>query len=1547
MKHLKRYGIALLAFLMVVSAFPVTALAGYAFIESQTEPVQYFESLNEDNWSVLKTPQHYNADTGDVAYCLEHKRDNPKGVNYSEFDPTEEYPYDVYQGLYAILSWGYPAGGTGGLTADQARYGTANAIRFWLSESQTKYGTDFGQYRFTDLTRSGTYVRPRASVSNAQAVWEYAMALLDKARNGVMVDHSISVSPSTVEMTKSGSAFVGQVHVDLTNCSGGYTYDVSSFVGVSGYTGQDGDVLTLSVPAQYAGQRIQMTFSAYDDRSTANYAWYMPVDEHQKVVLIGTSMEKPAVTDQITLVTPDNGGIEVVKKGDGGELLSGAVFEVKDAAGQLAGTITTDGKGHGSLDGLEPGVYTVQEVTAPSGYLMDTTIHKVTVEVAATVTVQAVNTAIKGTIEIRKTNDDPAMGDYALSGAVFTIYDGNGKAVDTVTTDETGKGVSKLLPVGSYTVQETTAPPGFVASTDRIPITLSPNGTAPVVSGSVTVPNTPQTGRITIVKRDAQTGAEPQGGLSLYGAQFEILDATGQVVETLTAQTDTVTSRELPLGDYIVREIKPPKGYAINPTEFPVALSYGGQDAAIVEQTVTVEDQVVRGRIAITKFGRNGSGSDIQQALAGVEFEIRDQETGELAATLTTDEFGYAISDTIYYGVYTVTETKGAEGFAPVEPFDVVIDTDGKTYSYILEDKAHQSEIKIVKIDAETGKTIAKAGIQFRIQDEQGAWVTQKQLYPTPQEISVFETAADGTLTLPQPLRYGRYSLYEVTAPDGYLLSEKPLPFTVGENTPLLEVKVENMPAKGRITVEKTGPAFTGVTKEDTEYGEQIIPVFTDVPLKDAVFEIRATQDIVTQDGTLRLKAGEVADVLTTGEDGMAVSCDLYLGEYELIEIQSPAGYLLDSTPHPVSLQYQDQHTAIVAELVGIHDDRPHTELTLLKHAETFDQQLADITLMPGDGFVFGLFAADEINGVGAALPKDAMVWVGSTDMDGRISVEVPLPYGGYYFKELAAPNAYQVTGERYPVTLTYKNQDRIAAVANGGEPVINRLKTGRIRIIKLDDRYREPNFLQRIFGSGESEAEYRLASAVFQIRSEALGICVELTTDGHGEALSPKLPIGEYVIQEVQAPAGFELTEESQSATITGSEAEVLEYTFRNAPKKVHILKVSSMDGRALPGCEMEIRSADGSVIYSATTDSAGEIAFDMPPAGTYVIAEVKAPAGFVRSPKTHSFTVTDAGEITGETTVMNDPIRIEILKVDAETGEKLPGATIQITDAAGKEVYQGVTDKEGKLAVIYLEPGDYRYTELKPPAGYARATVSVPFHIDEDGSVTGEMTLKNKRLEVVLTKTDITGAEPVPGAKVEILDKEGQVVFEDITDAKGQIRTTKLVPGKYTFRETLAPTGYALNPNTYAFEILEDGTVRGETGMKDDYVRLTVKKVDGKTGRALQGAQFGLYDNTGKLLMTGETDKTGFVEFAKLKPGSYVIREIKAPEGYVTSGKTVPIQVTETYINQDAFVFENTSTVPQTGVNNLPWWGYAMMIVLLGCCMLAVGVRLKGAKS
>ena len=138
MKHLKRYGIALLAFLMVVSAFPVTALAGYAFIESQTEPIQYFESLNEDNWSVLKTPQHYNADTGDVAYCLEHKRDNPKGVNYSEFDPTEEYPYDVYQGLYAILSWGYPAGGTGGLTADQARYGTANAIRFWLSESQTK-----------------------------------------------------------------------------------------------------------------------------------------------------------------------------------------------------------------------------------------------------------------------------------------------------------------------------------------------------------------------------------------------------------------------------------------------------------------------------------------------------------------------------------------------------------------------------------------------------------------------------------------------------------------------------------------------------------------------------------------------------------------------------------------------------------------------------------------------------------------------------------------------------------------------------------------------------------------------------------------------------------------------------------------------------------------------------------------------------------------------------------------------------------------------------------------------------------------------------------------------------------------------------------------------------------------------------------------------------------------------------------------------------------------------------------------------------------------
>lgn len=460
MNKRKRFFALLLCVLLTICALPLTVLAAYAPVGTEDEPssvrlYEYYSSAGA--WEALKTPHHWNTQTGEIAYCLEHKNGTPRGDTYSSFDPTEAYPYAVYQGIYSILTFGYPAGGTGGLSAEQARYATANAIRFWLSESQEVYGMDFQQYNFTNLTRSNQYTRPKSGNSTAAAMWAYSMDLLNKARNGTTLQHDIEVNPSTINMTQQGSYFVGQTRMSLTNCNGGYTYDAPYGVQVSGFTGNDGDVLTISVPTSMAGQQLSITFTGYDSRSTANYAWYAPSNDDQKVVMVGNGLEQPAVTTRLTLITPDSGGIEIYKTGDNGAALAGAVFGVKDASSRQIGTITTNSRGYGSMDGLDPGTYYVQEISAPSGYNLDPTVHTVNVSLASTATLSLTNSSIKGCIAIKKTNADPTKGSYPLTGAVFTIYSGS-TPVDTVTIAADGTGKSKALPLGTYTVREITAP---------------------------------------------------------------------------------------------------------------------------------------------------------------------------------------------------------------------------------------------------------------------------------------------------------------------------------------------------------------------------------------------------------------------------------------------------------------------------------------------------------------------------------------------------------------------------------------------------------------------------------------------------------------------------------------------------------------------------------------------------------------------------------------------------------------------------------------------------------------------------------------------------------------------------------------------------------------------------------------------------------------------------------------------------------------------------------------------------------------------------------
>ncbi len=546
-----------------------------------------------------------------------------------------------------------------------------------------------------------------------------------------------------------------------------------------------------------------------------------------------------------------------------------------------------------------------------------------------------------------------------------------------------------------------------------------------------------------------ETGKKPQGDASLAGAVYGIYKGEELVDTYTTDENGQFTTKYYICGDnWSIREITPSEGYLLDTTVHHVGAEPQLYTVEYNSAKNDVNEQVIKGNIAIIKHTDNGE-TQIETPEEGAVFEVYLKSAGSFDAaeeterdTLICDENGFAQTKDMPYGIYTVHQTSGWDGRELMKDFDVFICKDSQTYRYLINNANFESYIKIVKKDIETGRVIPYAGAGFQIYDPNGELVTMRFTYPEVTKIDTFYTTAEGELITPQTLEYGKgYSLVEVQAPYGYVLDSEPVYFDVEQENSedesgITVVKVErsNVAQKGKITVGKSGEVFRRVSGNKGLYQ----PIFAVDSLEGAVYEITAAEDIITTDGTIRAEKGEVVDTLTTGEDGTAESKELYLGKYEIKEVTAPYGMVLSEEVHAVELVYAGQEIEVTEAGTDFYNERQRVEIDVIKSLEVDEAygvgnngEIKDVT--------FGLYAAEELTAAdGTTIPADGLIEVIFFDENVHGKAISDLPIGSYYVQEIKTNSAYLISDEKYPVDFEYAGQETavVHITANGEKPL-------------------------------------------------------------------------------------------------------------------------------------------------------------------------------------------------------------------------------------------------------------------------------------------------------------------------------------------------------------------------------------------------------------------------------------------------------------------------------------------------------------------------------
>ena len=1264
--------------------------------------------------------------SGNIAYCIE------PGVSLSSGQSMNKYDENYFNNITAngvisgdeirlfigrILQYGYR--GTISTSWRSQNESAANSIAHAYATQLLIWETVVGERDANFNHKAASGCSNVKDVINAKhplrsKIMSYYNSMVSSVQNHTVVPSFCTKSSGSAKVNElewNGSKYVAT----LTDSNGVLSnYDFKANIsGVAFST--SGNKLTVSMD-KAPSKEFTITASKKNGVRRGVVVWsegkHGQNSSVQDVVTYAQEVSDP-VTGYVKMKV-SYGSCQIVKTSEDGKV-DGINFTI--SGNGVNQTVTTANGGKFQIDNLMPGVYTVTEQSIDKYVPQE--VHRVTVVAGQVATVNFNNVLKRGNLQVIKSSED-----NLVEGVKFHLYGTSlaGIAVDEyAVTDKNGVATFKdVLISGStpYTLEEVDTAIRYVVPEKQ---------TAPIQWKEVTnrdFTNILKKFSVTVTKSDREEGTA-QGDAKLSGAVYGIYKGDTLVDKYVTDSEGQFTTKEYVCdSDWTIREITPSEGYLLDKTIHKVGAE---PKLFTIEHNLVANDvteQVMKGNIAIIKHTDNGE-TKIETPENGATFEIYLKSSGSFEAaeederdTIVCDENGFAQTKDMPYGVYTVHQTKGWEGREFMKDFDVFISQDGQTYRYLINNANFESYIKVVKKDAETGKTIPYAGAGFQIYDPDGNKVSMTFTYPTPTTIDTFYTDADGQLVTPEKLDYGKgYSLVEVQAPYGYVLDSTPVSFDVTEENStqeggitLIKVDKPNMAQKGTISVEKTGEVFFGVNVSGEEDKDVIYqPVYKVKGLAGAVYEITADEDVITPDGTLRYHKGDVVDTVTTDEDGTAKSKELYLGKYTVVETKAPTGMVINKEKHSVELTYAGQDVAVTETATSFVNERQKVKISLekiLEQDETFgigkNDEIKNIS--------FGLYAKEDVvSSSGTVIPADGLIEIITLDENGAATANTDLPFGSYYVKEIATDEHYILSDTQYPITFEYagQNTETVEIKVNDGKPIENKLIYGSVSGKKIDENGEAlGGALIGIFKADETEftKEHAIMTA---------------TSEKDGSFSFAKVPYGQWIVREIEAPEGFVLDDTSYEVNI-GENEQVIEVkiTDEYIHGNIELTKVDAdYPDNKLTGATFEVykdvngdgKLDDGDELIGNLEETATGI-YEMKELlyGKYLVRETKAPEGFVLDKGVYSVFIekdetTYKVENKAGVGFINEAMKGNLKIKKTSSDGKVEGFTFRVTGVNGYDS-TFTTDKNGEISVDGLHIGEYTVSEVSDnvSAGY-----------------------------------------------------------------------------------------------------------------------------------------------------------------------------------------------------------------------------------------------------